>query len=111
MKLPRRNLEKKPEIRNEKKKNPLAPRIDMYMVYLDFSQRNRMISTLCFFFFFIFLNMVLKQLILLNSEKEVGGGGGGGEVGGSRSCQNQSLNRPFYGRGLSKDVRLSMTLF
>ena len=47
IKLPRRKLEKKSEIRRKKK--PLAPRVDMCMAYIDFSQRNSMICTLGFF--------------------------------------------------------------
>ena len=47
IKLPRRKLEKKSE--NRRKKKPLAPRVDMYMVYIDFSQRNSVICTLGFF--------------------------------------------------------------
>ena len=70
------------------------------------------------FLFFIILDMVLKQLSSFEGGKERGGGGrgggkrGGGKVGGwLRSCQNLLLNRPFYSRGLSKDVRLRMTFF
>ena len=105
IKLPRWKLEKKSEIRREKK--PLAPRVDMCMVYIDFSQRNSVISTLCFFLFMV-LNRVLKQLSLFEEGKGREGGGAG--RGGSRSCQNLLLNRPFYSPGLSKDVRLRMTL-
>ena len=47
IKLPRRKLEKKSEIR--RKKNLWHPGVDMYMVYIDFSQRNSVICTLGFF--------------------------------------------------------------
>ena len=84
IKLPRWKLEKKSEIRREKK--PLAPRVDMCMVYIDFSQRNSVISTLCFFLFMV-LNRVLKQLSLFEEGKgREGGGWGRGDHEAVRTC-------------------------
>ena len=74
------------EIRNqERKKKPLAPRVDMYMVYIDFSQRNSVICTLCFFLFMV-LNRVLKQLSLFEEGKGREGTGGGGDHEALRTC-------------------------
>ena len=103
IKLPRWKLEKKSEIRREKK--PLAPRVDMCMVYIDFSQRNSVICTLGFFVHGPKQGFKTAEFVW-RGEREGGGGGRGG----SRSCQNLLLNRPFYSPGLSKDVRWRMTL-
>ena len=101
IKLPRWKLEKKSEIRREKKTFGTQGR-HVHGLYWFLPKKQRDI-----YFVFLFVHGPKQGFKTAEFERE--GGRGWGE-GGSRSCQNLLLNRPFYSPGLSKDVRLRMTL-